>query len=59
MARTPKMRFCFNCGDEIGIYAEYDPRDDCGKQECQREARQAYAEEREHAHEQLDRDMGY
>lgn len=37
----------------------YDRRDTCGKLECQREERDAYAQEREEAHEQLDRDLGY
>lgn len=59
MKCTPKMRHCFNCGEELGVYADYDPLDDCGKQECQRAARDAYAEEREEAHEQLDRDNGW
>lgn len=56
---TAKMRYCFNCGEEIGAYAGYDRLDTCGKQECNREARHAAAAEREEAHEQLDRDLGY
>lgn len=59
MPKTPKMRHCFNCGAEIGVYADHDPLDDCGKQECQRAVRDAMAEEREEAHERLDRDMGW
>jgi ribosomal protein S27AE len=59
MPRTAKQRYCFNCGEDIGFYADYDPRDTCGKQECDREARNAFAEEREEAHERLDRDMGW
>ena len=56
---APKMRYCFNCGEEIGAYSAYDPLDDCGKQECMRAARDAHAQEREEAHERLDRDMGW
>jgi len=56
---TPKMRHCFNCGEELGCYADYSPLDDCGKEECARAARDAYAQEREEAHGRLDRDMGY
>lgn len=57
--KTPKMRHCFNCGEELGVYADHDPLDDCGNQECQRAARDAMHEEREAAHERLDRDMGW
>jgi hypothetical protein len=53
------MRFCFNCGAELGCYADHDPLDDCGAQECQRAARDAHAQERDEAHERLDRDMGW
>lgn len=59
MSKTAKMRRCFNCGEEIGVYADYDPLDDCGKPECVREARNQAEQEREDAHEHLDRDMGY
>lgn len=59
MSKQPKMRHCFNCGKELGYYAEYDPLDDCGARECQRAAQDAYQQEREEAHEQLDRDLGY
>jgi hypothetical protein len=53
------MRHCFNCGEELGRYRCHDPLETCGKPECDREARNAYAAEREEAHEQLDRDMGW
>lgn len=56
-----KERHCFNCGASMGFIENkyYDRRDTCGKRECEREARnEAYAE-REEAHEQLDRDMGW
>lgn len=59
MAREPKERFCFNCGASMGVYADYDRMDDCGAQECVRAVRECMAEEREEAHERLDRDMGY
>jgi hypothetical protein len=54
-----KMRYCFNCGEELGAYADYDRLDTCGKRECEREARAIREEERQHAHDQLDRDMGW
>ena len=57
--RKPKMRHCFNCGEELGAYAFYDSRDTCGKVECDREARNDFYAEREEAHERLDRDMGW
>lgn len=59
MAKTPKMRHCFYCGDELGVYADYDPLDTCGKPECNREAGYAQAQERDEAHDQLDRDLGW
>lgn len=54
-----KMRHCFNCGAELGVYADYDRFDTCGSRECDREARDAVYREREEAHDQLDRDMGW
>lgn len=57
--KTPKMRHCFNCGEELGVYADYDPMDDCGKRECVRAAQDSYAQERQDAHDQLDRDRGW
>jgi DNA-directed RNA polymerase subunit N (RpoN/RPB10) len=54
-----KMRRCFNCGRDIGVYADYDRRDTCGSQECERQARHDEQSERDEAHEQLDRDMGW
>lgn len=53
------MRHCFNCGEEIGRYCGYHRSDTCGKPECDREARYASQEERDEAHERLDRDMGW
>jgi hypothetical protein len=52
-------RRCFNCGEELGAYANYDRLDTCGKRECDREARAIREEERQNAHDQLDRDMGW
>ena len=47
--KQPRMRRCFYCGEELGCYAEYDPLDTCGKQECERAARDAIEEERAEA----------
>jgi hypothetical protein len=58
MAREGKMRHCFYCGAEIGVHAYHDRLDTCGKQECERGAREERAAEREEAHERLARDMG-
>lgn len=54
-----KMRRCFHCGDDIGVYADYDRLDTCGKQECEREASNEVRQRRDEAHEQLDRDLGW
>jgi hypothetical protein len=54
-----KMRHCFCCGKAIGSYVEWDPLDTCGDRECDREARNVLADEREAAHEKLDRDRGW
>lgn len=59
MAKIPRMRYCFNCGEELGRYVEYDPLDSCGKTECTRAAQDAIAQERAEAHEKLDRDRGW
>jgi hypothetical protein len=58
-AQGMKMRHCFYCGDELGVYADHDPLDTCGKAACNRAASDAAQEEREEAHERLDRDMGW
>jgi hypothetical protein len=59
--KLPRMRHCFNCGAELGVYAarDYDPMDTCGALECDKGAREAARQEREEAHEQLDRDLGW
>jgi hypothetical protein len=56
-----KMRRCFNCGADMGVYADrhYDRRDTCGSQECDRAVRDMFAAEREEAHERLDDDLGW
>lgn len=54
-----KMRHCFNCGADLGVTKDYHPLDTCGARECERAAQDAAAQEREGAHEQLDRDMGW
>jgi len=37
-----KMRYCFWCGEELGVDDFYDPYDHCGKRECAREADYAH-----------------
>ena len=59
LKREAPMRHCFNCGAELGRYHDYDPLDHCGAQECQREAVAAEREERQEAHENLDRIRGW
>jgi len=56
-----KIRHCPYCGDDMGFVLDrnHDRRDPCGKPECNRECADTYAQEREEAHEQLDRDMGW
>lgn len=59
MPKEAKERFCFNCGTPLGVSAYFDPLDTCGAQECEREARDQVAAEREEAHEELDRERGW
>jgi hypothetical protein len=56
-----KMRHCAYCGAELGemTRAEWEPTDTCGKHECEREMAAARQQEREEAHERLDKDLGY
>ena len=56
-----KMHYCFNCGDELGAYGDFygDRFEACSRGECQNAERDARQQEREEAHEQLDRDLGY
>jgi hypothetical protein len=61
MAITGKMRYCWNCGAEMGLIGDayYDRSDTCGRRECERAAQEQAQAEREEAHERLDRDLGY
>lgn len=56
-----KLRHCWNCGADMGVIEDryYDRSDTCGAAECAREARDQARAERDEAHEQLDRDMGW
>jgi hypothetical protein len=54
-----KMRHCFYCGEELGVYADYDPLDHCGKKECASAAREEMRAERDEAHRKLDEDRGW
>lgn len=55
-----KMQFCFNCGEELGVYAAYHgDLQVCGQIECCRAEREAMQAEREEAHQRLDDEMGY
>lgn len=57
---SEKRHHCFYCGADIGPKDRFSERlDDCGATECAREARYAAQQERDEAHEQLDRDMGW
>lgn len=58
---SKKMRYCYVCGEEMGMVEDryYDRRDTCGQLSCQREVMAEEREEREEAHERLDRDMGW
>ena len=51
---------CDYCGDTIDVRERYgNELVTCGKRECERWARNQEMAEREEAHEQLDRDMGW
>lgn len=58
---TEKERFCAYCGDSLGVIksAHYDRNDTCGKRECERAMADMVQGEREDAHEELDRIMGW
>lgn len=56
---APKMRHCFFCGEELGVFDYHEPLDTCGKPECDRAARDARQEEREEAHRDLNERMGW
>lgn len=56
-----KVRHCWNCGADMGFIENryYDRMDTCGKPECMRAERDALAEQRERAHDDLDRAHGW
>jgi len=57
-----KTEYCDYCGEYLGGPVEkYDSSDliTCGKQECERWARDELRAQREEAHRQLDEDLGY
>lgn len=57
---SERMQHCFNCGEELGVFRSYHgDRNTCGRQECERAARDDERGEREQAHEELDRDRGW
>lgn len=60
-APSAKERFCWNCGASLGVLPrwQWEHGDTCGDAACEREARDAQRAERDEAHEQLDRDMGW
>jgi hypothetical protein len=62
-SKTPakaKRHHCWYCGEDMGPWdRNCDSRDTCGKQECERAARDQDRAEYEEAHERLDLDMGW
>jgi hypothetical protein len=54
-----REQFCFWCGDALSKFDAYGELLTCGKSECERGARDQQQAERDEAHEQLDRDMGW
>lgn len=56
-----RIRHCPYCGDNMGFIENryYEPLDSCGKADCNRDAADAARQERDDAHEQLDRDRGW
>lgn len=57
-----KVAHCEYCGDDLGDKVERyhgDPPVTCGKQDCERWARDCMAEQREDAHRDLDDRMGW
>ena len=61
--KAERRHLCAYCGDDMGVYdrRHCDAGDTCGKQECERWARDRdkAQSEREEADDQLDRDLGY
>lgn len=58
---TGKIRHCWVCGEDMDIIEDryFDRHDTCGKQECEREAREEARAEREDAHRKLDEENGW
>ncbi len=54
--KTGRIRHCWNCGESLGFVADrfYGRTDTCGKRECEREARNAFEDERQAAHDAVD-----
>jgi hypothetical protein len=51
---------CWVCGADLGEWDKYSSiHDTCGARDCEREARDAAAQERQEAHDKLDRDRGW
>ena len=43
-----KMQHCFNCGEDLGVYQSLaNEIEVCGNAECQKEARDAYRQQRD------------
>lgn len=55
------IEHCENCGAYLGRPVEklYGDFIVCGERECSRAEQDFHAQQREEAHEQLDRDLGY
>lgn len=54
-----KIRHCWVCGKDMGFIENryYDRLDTCEERDCAREARDAYAAERQEAHDAVDDDF--
>jgi hypothetical protein len=58
---TSKERFCYVCGDSLGLVEDrdYARGDTCGKPSCEREVREEERQRRDDAHHDLDDRMGW
>ena len=56
-----KVKHCESCGADLFTPQTrfYGEMVTCGSSECEREARDSEQQQREEAHEQLDRDLGW
>lgn len=54
-----RVRHCWYCGADMGFIEDryYNRLDTCGESECDREARNAWEDERREAHERVDRNF--